>query len=239
MGETAIGTVNVTGGSAVMNVQAPAAGTYTMTATFAASADFLGSQSAPVTFTVQAASAVVPVNPPAGGGTFTIGLSTNAVKMGQAQNASLQVMLGAVQGYNGNVQLSCAGLPAGYSCSFAPATVAIAGTNASSTLSLSATVSTASNSPIMTNVARVMVLPWDIFGIFGCLFGRKRKGGRWTKVALLSMAALVATLSMTGCGLTVNNVVQPYDVTVTAVSQNQAPQTTTFTLYVTQPAAIF
>jgi ABC-type uncharacterized transport system auxiliary subunit len=84
-----------------------------------------------------------------------------------------------------------------------------------------------------------MVLPWDIFGLFGAIFGRRRFHGRWSKLAVLSMIVFSATFWMTGCGLTVNNVTQPYQVTVTADSQNQAPQTTTFTLYVTQPAATF
>jgi hypothetical protein len=44
---------------------------------------------------------------------------------------------------------------------------------------------------------------------------------------------------MTGCGLTVNSATVPYQVTVTAVGQNQITQSTTLTLYVTRPAAQF
>lgn len=239
MGQTLVGSANLAAGSAIVTMQAPAAGTYTVMAAFAGQSEFLASQSTPVTFTVQANSASTPVTPSAPSGTFTIGLSSKAVTLGQAQSASLQVILAAVQGYKGTVQLNCAGLPAGYTCNFSPAAVAIAGSQATSTLSLSPNTSTAYNSPMLTNIARVMVLPWDIFGIFGSIFGRRRFQGRCSKLAVLGMLIFSATFWMTGCGLTVNNVTQPYQVTVTADSQNQGTQTTTFTLYVIQPAAKF
>ena len=114
---------------------APAAGTYTLTADYAGQGQDQASQSQPVTLTVQAAVSVVP--PPITNPTFTLGLSDTSVSLVKAQSASLQVLLGAVQGYQGMVKLSCSGLPAGVTCNFSPAAVDLQASNANSTLSLS------------------------------------------------------------------------------------------------------
>jgi hypothetical protein len=161
------------------------------------------------------------------------------VTMGKAQIASLQVLIAAVQGYKGSVQLSCGGLPAGVSCSFAPADLSIDASQAASTLSFSAQTNAARNSAIISNVSLGVLLPWDIIGVLGFISGRKRLRGRWGTLMTLCLALVCSTIWMTGCGLTVNSVSQPYQVTVTAVGQNQTTQSTTLTLYVTQAAATF
>ena len=63
--------------------------------------------------------------------------SAGTVKAGQSVQTTLT--LTPANGYAGDVALSCAGLPAGASCSFAPATVAVRGNTASTTLTLATT----------------------------------------------------------------------------------------------------
>ena len=63
--------------------------------------------------------------------------SAGTVKAGQSVQTTLT--LTSADGYASDVALSCAGLPAGASCSFAPATVAVRGNTASTTLTLATT----------------------------------------------------------------------------------------------------
>jgi hypothetical protein len=239
MGQTAVGTAMVTAGTASVSMLAPQPGTYTATASFTSQADFAASQSTPITFTVQAP-ATAPTAPPVVPGTFTLGLSNTSVSLGKADTASLQVMVASVQGYTGSVQLNCAGLPATVTCSFAPADLNLTGNQATSTLVFSSQQNTSAyTSPIITNVARGLLLPWDILGVLGVIFGRKRLRGRWTTLATVCLLLVFSMGWMTGCGLTVNSATVPYQVTVTAVGQNQITQSTTLTLYVTRPAAQF
>jgi hypothetical protein len=135
--------------------------------------------------------------------------------------------------------LSCAGLPGGIACNFSPANLDVKAADASSTLSLSAPVNSAHNTAMLTNVARCLLLPWDIIGILGFISGRKRLRGHWSLFAMLCLALLGSALCLTGCGLTINTVTRPYQVQVTAVGTNQVSQTTTLTLNVIQPAAQF
>jgi alpha-L-arabinofuranosidase len=242
LGQTAIGAATVSAGSASLSLPAPQPGTYTVTAAFAGQGQFAASQSTPLSFTVQAAAATVPPAPPTppAPGSFTLGLSSNAVTLGKAQTtASLQVMVAAVQGYKGGVQLSCGGLPAGVSCSFSPAELTINGAQAASTLSFSSQINNACTPPMITNVAQGILLPWDIIGVLGFISGRKRLRGRWSAFMTICLALLCSTIWMTGCGLTINNITEPYQVTVTAVGQDQITQTTTLTLYVSEPAGTF
>lgn len=239
LGQTLIGTVPVSAGSAVMSMPAPQPGTYTVTAAFTGQTGYTASQSAPFTFTVQGEAASVPTTPTAPAGTFTLGLSSDSVTLGKAADASVQVMVAAVQGYTGKVQLSCAGLPASVTCNFAPAALAVNGSQVTSTLSFSANTESAQNPAIMTNVARGLLLPWDFIGALGFISGRRSKRGRKSALVTLGVLLLGSTVWMTGCGLTVNSISKSYQVNVTAVGQNQVTQTSTITVYVTQPAATF
>jgi hypothetical protein len=239
MGQTPIGTAVVTGGTASISMLAPQPGTYTATASFSSQADFAASQSSVVSFTVEAP-ATTPPAPPVAPGSFTLGLSNTSVSLGKSDTASLQVMVAAVQGYTGTIQLNCSGLPSTVSCNFAPAAVDLTGKQATSTLVFSTQTNNAAyTSPIITNVARGILLPWDIIGVLGFISGRKRIRGRWRIFATVCLALVCCTMGVTGCGLTVNSATVPYQVTVTAVGQNQVTQTTTVTLYLTQPAAQF
>ena len=239
LGSTQLGTAILTNGSASVSMQAPAPGSYTLSAAYAGDAQDLSSQSPVVAFVVNVATATVPVAPSQPGNpTFTLGLSNSSIALAQGQSASLQVSLSAVQGYQGAIQLSCAGLPAGVACNFSPATVSLQATSANSVLSLSSSTTTASNSAFVTNATFAMLAPWDVIGLLGFVSTQRRRKSRFGSIfALLALSA--GLVAMTGCGLNVNSITQPYQVSVTAVGANQQSQTQTFTLNVNGPAATF
>ena len=240
MGQTQLGTTMLTNGSASLSMEAPAPGTYTLTAAYMGAGQDLSSQSSPVIFVVNVAASTVPVTPVAPSNpTFTLGLSNSSITVAEGQSASLQVLLSAGQGYQGAVQLSCAGLPAGVACNFSPATVSLQAASADSTLSISSNSTAVSSKAMETNATFAILGPWNLVGLLGmCSRKRRRKSGPGTMVLLL-FAAGAGLIALTGCGVHVNNVTQPYQVSVTAVGANQQSQTQTFTLNVNGPAAIF
>ena len=239
IGQTQVGSAILANGTASLAMLAPAAGTYTLTATYSGAGQDLGSQSQPITLTVEAATNTQPIVPVPPSGSFTIGLSDSKISLVKNQSASLQVLLSAVQGYQGTVQLSCSGLPAGVNCNFSPAQVSLVAASANSMLSLSTSASTTARSAMVTNVTYAMQLPWGISSLFALFAGKKRSKYRFGTLAFLLLALSGGLVAMTGCGLTINSITQPYQVSVTAVGANQQSQTQSFTLYVTGPAAQF
>lgn len=222
--QTVLGTVNIAAGTGVVQTQVPLAGTYSASAVFARQGSFLASKGQPVSFTVEAPAALLPPAGPASSGTFSLGLSSNAVSLNSERTASMQVMVAGLHGYTGNVQLSCAGLPNALSCSFSPSRLGVSAasaTSATSTLFLGAPINTAYNSPMLANITQALLLPWDFPGVVGLLAGKTRLRGHWHQSVLLCLALLGAAAGLTGCGLTVNTVTRPHVVNVTATGANQ------------------
>lgn len=139
LGQTVLGTVNIAAGTGVVQTQVPLAGTYSASAVFARQGSFLASKGQPVSFTVEAPASLLPPAGPASSGTFSLGLSSNAVSLNSERTASMQVMVAGLHGYTGNVQLSCAGLPNALSCSFSPSRLGVSAASATSTLFLGGT----------------------------------------------------------------------------------------------------
>jgi hypothetical protein len=224
-----IGMFMIAGGTGTFSMKTPPAGAYTASAVFAAQGDYLTSQSSPVTF-------AVPATAPGGGsGSFTVALSNDSVSMSlvNSQPASLQVAVSTLGNYTGAIQLGCNGLPAGISCSFSPASLTVNAAKVTSTLVLSGPAAQTANKQMTTNLERGFLLPWGMLSIFGIACQRVRRHG--PGATFLTLALLCSVLLTTGCGLTINDVTRSYSVSVTAIDQNHVTETTTFTLYVTQP----
>lgn len=224
-----IGVFMIAGGTGTFSMKTPQPGAYTASAVFATQGDYLTSQSSPVTFAVLAATA--------GGtsGSFTVALSNDSVSMSvvNPQPASLQVAVSTLGNYTGSIQLSCSGLPAGISCSFSPASLTMNAAKVTSTLVLSGPAAQTANEQMTPNLERAFLLPWGMLGIFGIACRRRRRRG--PHATFLTLALLCSVLLTTGCGLTINDVTRSYSVSVIASDQNHVTETTTFTLYVTQP----
>ena len=121
-----LGTAPVTNGVATLPFTFTAAGTYTVTASYAGDIANLGSVSAPVTLTIAAPDYSITASP-----------SSATIKVGQSATTTLTVT--PVGGYTGTVKFSCGTLPTGVACNFAPSSVTPSTGAATSTLTITTT----------------------------------------------------------------------------------------------------
>ena len=138
-----------------------------------------------------------------GAGDFAITAPTPNVSVNAGQAASVQVSLAGMNGFNGAVTLSCAGLPTGASCSFSPATPTLSGTNPTTVTVAIATA--AASTPAPTNpysaslgghgMMLAGMLPLGMLGLAGF---RKRLMNR--RGALLMLACMLTIGGLAGCG---------------------------------------
>jgi Bacterial Ig-like domain (group 3)/FG-GAP-like repeat/FG-GAP repeat len=131
-GSTALGTVVLSGGSAVFTTSSfTTPGTQTITVSYSGDVNTQASS----TSLNQVMNAAFTLSPDGGSNT------TLTVKAGQTVTAPINVTGAA--GFSGTVSFACSGLPANTSCSFSPATANVSGASAVPTL---LTVNTAGNS---------------------------------------------------------------------------------------------
>ena len=137
----------------------------------------------------------------AGKGDFAITAPTPNVSVNGGQTANVQVSLTGMNGFNGAVSLSCAGLPNGASCSFSPDSVNLSGTNAAmATIAIATATPTPANPYSASLSGRGVILAGMLPVGLLTLFGFRR---RLTKVrgALLLLLLSVLTIGgMAGCG---------------------------------------
>jgi uncharacterized protein (TIGR03118 family) len=140
----------------------------------------------------------------AGKGDFAISSPSANVSVNGGQTAKVQVSLTGTNGFNGAVSLSCAGLPAGASCSFSPANVNLSGTNAAAvTVAIATAVPT---TPTPTNpysaslggrgVILAGMLPLGLLG----LLGFRKRLTRLRGALLLLLLSVLTIGGMAGCG---------------------------------------
>jgi hypothetical protein len=184
---TALGPPVTLSGSIVARFQTASlsAGTHTITAQYSGDGSFLASTSGGVVVTV--------------GGDFGLNFPNGNSQTVRAGNtATYTINLAPTNGFTGNVGFSCAsGLPTLTSCTFNPATVALNGSPASTTLTISTTAPTAAppahnlGSGLLTGggfFALALVLGWT---------SRKRRHGR---VLLLTLGVLAFAAGLVSCG---------------------------------------
>jgi Bacterial Ig-like domain (group 3)/FG-GAP-like repeat len=111
-------------GTATVTSAALVAGTHALTAQYSGDTTFAGSTSAAVSVTVNATADFALATSPASG----------TIAAGQA--ASTTLTLSPTGGFTGDVGLSCSGLPAGATCTFAPASVTLGAAAATSMLTI-------------------------------------------------------------------------------------------------------
>ena len=158
---------------------------------------------------------------------FSLTVSPTALSVTAGQSGAVSVQVTPLNSFSSPVSFSCTNLPAGASCSFAPAAVTPAGAVATTTLTVTTSTTTASLHRNST--------PWfpgSVLAVAFCCFGWKKRR------ALQVLAVLVAaTLSMcSGCGGVIQltpggSTTQQQTVTVVATS-GSLQQTATFTLTV-------
>lgn len=226
-GSTVIGTGNVNAsGQVTVTTSSLTVGTHTITATYGASAGFIGSSAS--------LSQVITAAP----GSFTITASPQTQIIRGAGSKTWQVTVTSTGGFFGPVALSCSGLPADAGCTFAQTTVNLtAGGTATTTMTTTTTLNDAmarleapsTGAYLAQGITAASVLPFELSGI-GVLLGgfRRRKPltNRQLKLTLMVACSFII-LGLAGCGCppTAN---RTYTITVTGTSTlgGPAPQST-------------
>jgi hypothetical protein len=160
------------------------AGTDTVAAAYSGDASYLGSTASPVTLTI------VPAPD------FTLAASPGSAGVVAGQSAGFNISLASEDGFMQAVTFACSGLPAGASCSFAPASVTPGTSPAQTTLTIATTSSSASASPRHRGgtlwpetggAVALALLMWP---------ARRR---RWLNLLIVG-AALATGTTLAGCG---------------------------------------
>jgi hypothetical protein len=176
-------------GTAAYTTTALPSGSQSLTASYAGSTTFAGSTSSAVTVTVTA-----------GAPDFAAALSPTSSTVAPGQAATTTVTLTPSNGFNQTVALSCSGLPAGATCSFSSASVAVNGSAATSTLTIATATATAMNS---TGKPFDPVAPGGVvFASFGLpvVLRRRRKTSRLLRRALLALLVVGVGTMLQSCG---------------------------------------
>jgi len=174
------------GGTATFATSALTAGAHSLTAAYGGSAAFASSVSTAVTETVTAAAA-----------DFAVSLSPASGTAAPGAAATTSITLTPSNGFTQTVTLSCSGLPAGATCSFAPASVTLGSGAATSTLTIATTAATAMNGfghPVPLLPDGVLV------GLFAAPVFRRRPLGKRARYALLALVVMGGAGLLQSCG---------------------------------------
>ncbi len=217
-GTTAIGTATLAAGKGSLSISTLSVGSHTITAVYGGDAGDTGSTSSAVTVAITAA-------PPAD---YSLTLSASTVAATQAAPGTLTVTVTPENGFAASVAFACSGLPSGWGCTFAPATLS-GGTAQTTTLTVGPTTSGAL-APRSTGLVLAFASPLAFFFL-------RRGGGKLWKTHLVVLAAF--TLFLAGCGAASDGGSggsQPakYTVTLTASGTSAPTHTQTFVASITQ-----
>jgi hypothetical protein len=194
-GTTSLGTATVgAGGMATLVTSFSTAGTNSLTAVYAGDTNYTGSTSTALTQVV--------VTP-----SFTVAASPASLTIARGSTGTTTLTFTPAGGYSGLVSLSCGTLPSKATCTFTPASVTLAGSPVSSTLTISTGSLTANLiMPTLNKVghgevfsASTALLPAMLLGLL-LSFRRKQFRKRTASMVLLLAASLGVLAGMTtGC----------------------------------------
>lgn len=205
-------------GSVTWDYTIPAVDTYTITAVYSGDKNFAGSQ-------VSSSELI------AGAKDFSLTLPAS-MSVTKGQSASIAVSLTPLNGFSGNVTLSCSGAPYGSVCAINNNSVSL---SSNLVLSQASSPTNGSTSSVATNLtistAAVSVTSAGLLLFVGGLGGIRRRKYQIGAAALVCVAIL--TLGVSGCAggnhYTQNNgtPVGSYPITVTATSGALSHSSTT------------
>jgi hypothetical protein len=232
-GDTLLGSATLSNGTATFQTAPLAAGANSVTASYAGDAADAASTSGAVT---------VEVTPQADD--YTLSLSANALSASASKPGTLMLTMTPTGGVATAQSFACAGLPSGWSCSFAPAS--LSGSTPQSTTITVGAMSAAQASALGSRIQLALVSPFTVLLIGVGTTRRPMRRGR-ARVSggrlgiLLAVIALTA-LALPGCGGsdgdkgaqsgTQSGGSQTYTVTVTATGTDSATHSAQFTLTV-------
>jgi hypothetical protein len=167
------------------------AGNYTVYVKAVGKPAILNHMSGAVTY----ASTGQPATIPLGGPDFAVSAEQQNVTISKGGSGTLNLSLTSRSSFGGDVSMSCAGLPAGMSCSFSPSTVALRNSSAPVTVTFSGGTQQAGLKSANANLLYAASLP--AFGTvligFGSFVRRNRK-------LMLVLLALCMIFLIAGCG---------------------------------------
>jgi Glycoside hydrolase family 44/Bacterial Ig-like domain (group 3) len=219
-GSAAIGSATLASGKGTLSVSTLNVGTHSLTTAYGGDSADSPASSNTVTVTITA-----PTSSPSPD--YGLALSSSTLAMSQGTSGSLTVSVAPQSGFSASLSFACSGLPSGWGCSFAPATLS-GGAPQSTKMTVSATNSSwLMATPSGLIMALVSPLPLFWFGLAG-----KSRRARW-------MLVFVFALALTGCGTSSNSTQQQahsstYNVTVTASGASAPTHAQTFTLTMNQ-----
>jgi hypothetical protein len=219
-GSTTIGSATLASGKGTLSLSTLSVGTHSLTAAYSGDTADSPSSSNTVTVTITA-----PTGSPSPD--YGLTLSSSTLAMSQGTSGLLTVSVAPQNGFSASLSFACSGLPNGWGCSFAPATLSGAAPQ-STKMTVSATNSSGlMGTPSGLILALVSPLPLFWFGLAG-----KSRRARW-------MLSFLFTLALAGCGTTSSSTQQQaqantYNVTVTASGASAPTHAQTFTLTMSQ-----
>ena len=220
-GTTQIGTGTLnSSGVATFTTNSLSVGTHTINAAFVANNNFLASSGSVAQVVVAPA------------GTFTISASPATQVIKGAGSTVYQVTLTSVGGFAGQINLSCAGLPADATCTFASNPTLTSGGTA--TVAMTATTTTADAKlikPAVPNytpadfapITAAALFPVELTGL-GVVFAGFLRGKKLGTPKMQVFAVILfslAILGLTGCGCPPTEF-KNYTITITGTSVNSS-----------------
>ncbi|MDE1160589.1 MAG: Ig-like domain-containing protein [Acidobacteriaceae bacterium] len=215
-------------GKALYTTSALALGTHPIVATYAGSTTLAASTSLTLNQIVSSS-----ITPAGGGYQLIVSPLTVPVYVGSTGVASVQVL--ALTGFTSAVKLSCAGLPAQATCTFADPIIATGGGTTNLLLSSAAPHDCNSSTPYFSSLGSRLGLPILGLSTLMLCFTRRRK--HLQRLALLVLLASLSTV-ITGCGTgnCTDFGVKPGDynftITATPVDTSYAPKTQLMLMHV-------
>jgi hypothetical protein len=222
-GSSAIGSSPLTAGSGTLAVNTLSVGTHSLTAVYGGDTANSPSTSKAVSVTITAAAAP----PPTPAADYGLTLSSSTLSMTQGTAGSLTVSVAPENGFSASLSFACSGLPSGWGCTFAPAT--LSGSEPQSTKMTISASNTSELTAYSSGLLLVLVSPIPL--LFLGFSGNRSRRALW-------MLAFVCVIAVAGCGTSFKSSPQgqsaTYNVTVTASGASAPTHTQTFVLTMTQ-----
>jgi hypothetical protein len=178
--------------------------------------------------------------PPPAADDYTLSLSAQALSASASKPGTLMLTMTPTSGSATAQSFACSGLPSGWSCSFAPAS--LSGSTPQSTTITVGAMSAAQMSALRSAMQMVLAWPFPLLliGAGSTCGAARRSGGRGSggRLSLVLGVMALAALALAGCGGsdsdkgTQSGGSQTYTVTVTATGTGAATHTAQFTLTV-------
>ncbi len=171
---------------------------------------------------------------------YTLSLSANALSASASKPGTLMLTMTPTSGSATAQSFACSGLPGGWSCSFAPAS--LSGSTPQSTTITVGAMSAAQMSALRSGMQMVLAWPFPLLliGAGSTCRASRRSGARGSggRLSLVLGVMALAALALAGCGGSDSDKGsqssggQTYTVTVTATGTGAAMHTAQFTLTV-------